>query len=247
MIRKIAIAGLAILLIVQPVAADATVSDVTILGGESKTVTIDTGGADVQSTVVNAPVEITDRSVHNSTFTFVVKAEHPDDKVEGKIFIKLADAGETVVDVTVVPFEKYKNSQQISQETKKDAQKWREFQDQWINKRVDQKQTGEGVLTVYEQRIPHLGPVDENGMPQGEWVQVPYNSSMQEPQWFYDSPSGAMAYMARQANRNDDFRRNTLMLAGGIATTPFIFVFAVLPYWRKRRDKGKWPEIGGGL
>lgn len=247
MIRKWVILLVAIALISQPVAADATVSDVTILGGDTKTVTVNTGGSAVDSVVVNAPVEITDRTTHNSSFVFVIKGDRTDSKKEGKIFIKLKDGGEQVVKVTVVPFEKYKNSQQISQDTKKDAQRWRQFEEQWINKRVDQKQTGDGLLTVYEQRLPYRGPVDENGMPQGEWVQVPYNATTEEPQWFYESPSGAMTHMAKQANRNDDFRRNTLIVGGAIGVTPFVLVFAVLPYYRRKRDRGVWPEIGGGL
>lgn len=243
--RIVIIAVLATLLVgAQPALADGTVDTVTIIGGESKTVRVDIGNASVQALQITGPLTVEDRTTKNGTLILLVKAKKPDTRQDGKIYIALKDAGERTVTFDIVPFHKYKNAMEVSKDTRQDAKKWRQFKDQWINTRVDRKQTGQGVLVVYEQRLPHRGPIGPDGMPKGKWVRVPYNETKKQPMWFYQTPSGAMSFMAKQAHRNAVFRRNTLLLAAGIGITPFIVTFVILPYWRRRRDRAIWRPGG---
>lgn len=248
--RTRAAAGLLIvtvfIVLFSATASAASVDTVTMLSGEERNVTVDIGGT-VENMEVVGPITVKSRSTQNGVLTLQVEATDPGADIDnGKIYISTENASEHQVTVRVVPYDKYKSKTDINNNTRESASNWDSFEDQWVNKRVDRKKTSEGVVIVYEQRLPYLGEVNENGVPTGEWVEVGVNETTMEPQWIYETPSGAMTHMAKQAHQNQTFRRNTWLGASFIAITPFIFVFVVLPRYRERKERKAWGPVKGG-
>lgn len=217
------------------VSAGPEVNNIHMVSGNQYTITWDISGESLQNVVLSGPIRKQSQSNNNGTLEIVIVAQETNQRTGASIFIQ-TDSQERRTDVVVFP-QPNSNEQEVGQATQQKAERWDQLDNNWVETRISRKQTDEGTLVVPEQRDPTRGPIDpETGLPEGEWVQVPVDEQG-KPQWLFDSPEGAMIYMAKKANANYDERTRWVGMSVGFVLVVLAGVFVVLPYHRKRKEE----------
>jgi hypothetical protein len=232
--RRVLVVILVLSLIAPAVSAQPDVDKIHMVSGESYTLTYDLqDGEEIQNIVVSDSVSRQSVNRGNGTISITVSAKNVDSRQRGSIFLQSSQQ-ERRTDVVVFPkTSNGGNNDQVSDAQKK-AQKWENLSNQWVNQRINRKQTSDGTLVVYEQRDPTKGPIDPaTGIPEGKWVQVPLDENG-DPEWIFDSPRGALVYSVQEAKTRRNQRTMILGSAFGIVAVGGIGMFVVLPRMRRK-------------
>lgn len=221
---------------------DVEVSPMTVVEDKTYTITVDREGRTYDSVGVSGPVTVINDQQTSDVVEIEIRGDSVDREQNGALEVSF-DNGETErIRVEVIP--DWRNAGSGDSNYREDAIKWREFEDKWVNQRVEETQTEEGLMIVYEQRDPTKGGIDpETGQPRGEWVQVPVDEDG-NPQWLYNNPDEAMVYMSQKAHQDRSEYR--MWMGFGIASPILILVgvFAIVPRWRKRKEDERWTPRG---
>lgn len=232
--RRILTVLLVISLVAPAVGASPDVDKIHMVSGETYTLTYDLQeGEEIQNIVVSDSISRQSVSRGDGTISIKVSAKNVDSKQAGSVFLQSGQQ-ERRTDVVVFPKPSDSSGNQKISDAQKKAQKWENLSNQWVNQRINRKETNEGTLVVYEQRDPTKGPIDpQTGIPQGKWVQVDVDENG-DPQWIFDSPRGALIYSVKEAKTRRNQRSMILGSAFGIVAIGGIGMFVVLPRMRKR-------------
>jgi len=209
------------------------VDKVVMISGESYELTYDLGDETLDNVTTNGPMSIdTFSESSGEVFVTVTASEVPGER-EGTVRVR-TDSGSRETSVTIVPRSGQGGGGEGDAAA---ASRWQKLDDQWVNQRVNRVDTGEGTLIVYEQRDPTKGDIDpESGIPEGEWVQVPVDEEG-NPEWIYETPQGALEYMAVSSNTR--YAERTRWVAGSLSFVLLALVtqLYLLPKWRSRQEE----------
>lgn len=200
-----------------------------LIATEEYTITSEVNGEFLDATT-DGPIKIQSSQVSGGTVTIEIRANNVQEQTTATLLFQMSGDDRTI-SMTVFPDS---GGEQISgaQEL---AEKYQQLENQWVQQRIDQKETENGVLTVYEQKDPTKGDIDsETGIPEGSWTQVPVDEDG-EPQWLFDTPRGALAYTSTQANTRYGERTWWMVGAGGIVATSLAIQWIVLPLYRRKK------------
>jgi len=120
---------------------------------------------------------------------------------------------------------------------REDALRIRELEDEWIQTRIDRRQTSDGVLAVYQQLDPTRGPIDpQTGLPEGKWVDVEVNEEG-EPQWLFENASQMFTYMTREARTNRVNNGKVTLFATTVVVVSLVIQYVVYPRYKRRKKE----------
>lgn len=232
-ISLLIVVGVVLIMASGSAAAAPEIKNPDLISGESYTLEYDlSDGEEVNNVESDGPITIKSSRQQGGMLVVEVSADDVASKTSASIFIQTSKS-ERRTDLSIVP------SGGGSGGGSSDGVSG-SFEDQWINRRVNEIQTDRGVMTVYEQRDPTRGPIDpETGLPQGEWVEVPVNENG-EPQWLFTDAQGLAIYMATKANTRYAERTRIYITAGGIVVVSLVAQWLALPLIRRRREENWW-------
>lgn len=219
-----------------PVSA-ATIDKTHMIGGEEYTLTYDIGESENLSSVsVDGEIERQNVDESETQIDVTVSANEVESESDGRIFVVTSDS-QYQTDVTVFQSPSTQEEQETTSNIEQKAERYDEISDTWVQQRTNRVETSDGTLTVFEQRDPTRGPIDEeSGVPEGEWVQVDVDENG-EPIWLYDSPEEAMIYMSERANTRYSERIRWVIGSISIVVISLVTQFAILPRYRKKKEE----------
>jgi len=233
--RRVLLLALGVCLLgvfVSPALAAPEIQNPDLISDKSYTLEYDLAeGESVENVVGDGAVKVDSHSRNGNTLVVEVSTKQVSEETSGSVYLQ-TNENEERSDFTVVPAG--------GGGGESGSESSGSFEDQWINRRVNEIQTDRGVITVYEQRDPTRGEIDpETGIPRGEWVEVPVNENA-EPQWLFTNKQELAVYMATKANTRYAERTRVYLSAGGIVVLSLLLQWVALPKLRKRREENWW-------
>lgn len=223
------------------VAAGPDPAIITIGSGNEKTVTYGFQGSDVDEAVVTGPLVIVSEDRKSGNYKLRLRGQGVSGTKTGQVSIRLKNGSERRTKIRVAG-----SSSGISKAKRKDAKKYRNLKDNWVILRSTTKQRGGRVFRIYEYRDPTLGEINgSTGLPSGEWVEVKVDEDG-NPKWEYTTVQGLLEYQTRKAHRNYIWGRNVVIGSGAVVALTFITFIFVIPKYKKKKKRSRWPSLGGG-
>lgn len=236
--RLVLLSLLGLTLLVGPAAAapGVTESPVTGISGHQLTLHVRTHGRNASQIKTIGPLTLDSQHTTNGELTITITPASTATKRQASLRIHWASGGTQTIQVHVYPAPG-SGGASIAGAAKQQAKKYRRLKQTWVQQKIVKKPTNKGVQVDYAQFDPTRGPINpKTGLPQGKWVNVPYNVNQSHAEWLYSTLQGGLNYQDRQAGLARKHLRQTRGFYQGLeAATILLALLIAVIYWRYRR------------